>query len=127
MRSEPLLRFRDQLASLAAYMDLHIRAIQLKQLLGTRSETTDKFIQQATSEGNFYVEVKNFRHALFRLDDIEIRKKAQEALDKYEKAHEIDWAKLPRKEFAEKTKLLHGAQETIGETQSLINHRLEEL
>lgn len=127
VRSEPLLRFRDQLASLAAYMDLHVRAIQVKQLLGTRSETTDKFIQQATNEGNFYVEVKNFQHALFRLDDTEVRKKAQEALDKYEKAHEAGWTKLPPEEFAKKTKLLHEAQEAIREAQSLVNQRLEEL
>lgn len=131
VKSEPLKRLRSQIASMASYMDLDLKAAQLEQMLRMRGHTETgvpgDFVEQATNKRDFYIEARNFQQALFQVDDTEIQKKAEEVLSKFVDVREVDWQKVSVKEaVAEELKRLKKARQALIEIQSLIKKRLEE-
>lgn len=132
VRSELLLKLRNESARMAAKLDKLVAAAyrQLNRIGGTEEEARRE-LQLAIDDWNTYLAGGDFAQTLFMQYDAELRNKIEDIRKDYQKSAFVviyyfqiskDAAKL-----LEAVKVLEKNKARVTEVQELINKRLEEL
>ncbi len=124
VRSEPLLKLREELAMMATKNGRVVRAAKwLNSNTGVKIGAEVKgWVDSTIKDWNSYYDTGVFEQALFRIEDKDIADKVKQLELKYKKAFikNVGWEHLSDAEFED-------FKDNVREIQSLINKRLEDL
>ena len=127
IKSEPLIKLRNQIASMSSYMKICLSVKQVqemqKRIPSQRSrppEEAKNSVKLACGRERFLAEAGDYFKALYQVDDKEITREAEQAMGKLIDASTKHGGDLMTEHFEE-------AQQAILHIQSLINERLGEI
>jgi len=130
VRSEPLLKLRDELARMAVKQDRVVRsAHKLHTRFGMTEEEAKEELQRNIEEVNKYIESGEFYQTLFMQYDKELIDKVEEIIRDYRASFfdAINFKELKHTEIGKAMEVFERNKDKIIEVQELINKRLEEL
>jgi len=130
VRSEPLLKLRNELARMAFKQDRTVAsAHKLHTNLDMTEDEVNKQLKESADDINAYLASGEFRMTLFMQYDKDLIDKVEEIIKDYRSSYidAIYHKELKARELGEAMKVLEKNKARIIETQSLINKRLEEL
>ncbi len=135
VRGEPLLKFRDELATIATKLHAFsfvvtsyaTKLAEGKPLAEMRG--TVEYLEETISDVDAYLKGSNFLHTLFTQSDKQIIDSAKQIVETYSKSVPFakDLKNIKVDELEEAKELLKQNSLRITEVQELINKRLEEL
>ncbi len=130
VRSEPLLKLRNELALMAVKLDNLVASAQRTHTrMGGTDEEAQKELQEAANDWNSYLKNGGLTQTLFMQYDPELVNRVEEIRKDYQQSYfyHIHFERADSKNLLEAMKVFERNKARIIEVQELINKRLEEL
>ena len=130
IRDKPLLKLRDELATMAAKLeDLVASAQRTHTRLGGTDEEVEKKLNDAVDNWNAYLANGGITQTLFKQYDTELVNLVEEIRKDYQQAyfHNLNFRDSNAEDMKKAFSIFKQNEARIIEVQSLINKRLEEL
>jgi hypothetical protein len=130
VRSEPLLKVRDELARMANKQDKLVAAASRQHTrIGGTDEEAKRELQEAAEDWNAYVRSGDFAQTLLIQYDTDLVNKVEEIRKDYQKSYfyHLHLQQIDIEKLSEAMEIFEKNRNKIVEVQELINKRLEEL